>query len=306
MATELINRRVVRVPDVVGRALNKAQILLEDAGFGRVVTLYRESYEDRDTVLEQKPARGQMVYETTEVTIWVARRGYLENLPAIYRRSDAVGRNLVRELCFVFEHMFDSVDKNLVDGWRFFDPHVAPPDFLDWLSNWTAFTLDLDWPEAQKRALIKRAVDLYRIRGTKRGLALFLKLFSGHEPDIAENTWPFKGFRVESEGSDIGARVGLDSVILPPVDLAHCFVVTMPVPYDQVTMETVVRIHRIIQMEKPAHTNYYLRFTEEEGDVELREFFAIGLRSGIGIGAEVVEETEATTTSTPPPGNGKP
>jgi phage tail-like protein len=297
MATELLNRRVVRVPDVVGRALNKAQILLEDAGLAKVVTLYRESYEDRDTVLEQRPARGQMVYEGTEVTIWVARRGYLENLPAIYRRSDAVGRNLVRELCFLFEHMFDSVEVNLNDGWRFYDPHVAPIDFLDWLSNWTAFTIDLDWPEAQKRALIKRAVDLYRIRGTKRGLALFLKLFTGHEPDIAENTWPFKGFRVESEGADIGARVGLDSVILPPVDLAHCFVVTMPVPYEQVTMETVVRIHRIIQMEKPAHTNYYLRFTEEEGDVELREFFAIGLRSGIGIDAEVVQPLEGDSKS---------
>ena len=304
MATELLNRRVVRVPDVVGRALNKAQILLEDASLTKVVTLYRESYEDRDTVLEQRPARGQMVYEGTEVTIWVARRGYLENLPAIYRRSDAVGRNLVRELCFLFEHMFDSVEVNLNDGWRFYDPHVAPIDFLDWLSNWTAFTLDLDWPEAQQRALIKRAVDLYRIRGTKRGLALFLKLFSGHEPDIKENTWPFKGFRVESEGSDIGARVGLDSVILPPVDLAHCFVVTMPVPYDQVEMDMVVRIHRIIQMEKPAHTNYYLRFAEEEGDVELREFFAIGLRSGIGIGAEITQTLDSDAES--PPENGKP
>jgi phage tail-like protein len=304
MATELLNRRVVRVPDVVGRALNKAQILLEDAGLAKVVTLYRESYEDRDTVLEQRPARGQMVYEGTEVTIWVARRGYLENLPAIYRRSDAVGRNLVRDLCFLFEHMFDSVEVNLNDGWRFYDPHVAPVDFLDWLSNWTAFTIDLDWPEAQKRALIKRAVDLYRIRGTKRGLALFLKLFTGHEPDIKENTWPFKGFRVESEGSDIGARVGLDSVILPPVDLAHCFVVTMPVPYDQVEMDMVVRIHRIIQMEKPAHTNYYLRFAEEEGDVELREFFAIGLRSGIGIGAEITQPLDSDAES--PPENGKP
>ena len=45
-------------------------------------------------------------------------------------------------------------------------------------------------------------------------------------------------------------------------------------------------------MEKPAHTHYYLRFAEEKGDVELREFFAIGLRSGIGIGAEVVETVE--------------
>ena len=292
MATDLVNRRVVRVPDVVGRPLTKAQIVLEDAGLSRVVTLYRESYEDRDTVLEQRPARGQMVYEGTEVTIWVARRGYLENLPAIYRRSDAVGRNLVRELCFVFEHMFDSVERNLTDGWRFYDPHVSPGDFLDWLAGWTAFTVDLDWPEQQKRALIKRAVDLYRIRGTKRGLALFLMLFTGHEPDIEENTWPFKGFRVEDEGAETGARVGLDSVILPPVELAHCFVVTMPIKFEAVTSEMVIRIHQIIQMEKPAHTNYYLRFAEEKGDVELREFFAIGLRSGIGIGAEVVEPVE--------------
>jgi len=293
MATQLLNRRVLGVPNVLGRPLTKARILLEDCGFKKVVTLYRESYEDRDTVLEQRPAKGQNVYEDTEITIWVARRGYLENLPAIYRRSDAVGRNLVREMCFLFEHMFDSVEVNLTDGWRFYDPHVAPAGFLNWLSGWTAFSLDLDWPEPQKRALIRRAVDLYRIRGTKRGLSLFLRLFTGHEPDIAENTWPFKGFRVEGEGAENGARIGLDSVIMPPVDLAHCFIVTMPIKYETVTSEMIIRIHQIIQMEKPAHTQYYLRFAEDKSDVELREFFAIGLRSGIGIGAEVVPETEA-------------
>ena len=45
-------------------------------------------------------------------------------------------------------------------------------------------------------------------------------------------------------------------------------------------------------MEKPAHTHYYLRFEADEGDVELREFFAIGVRSGIGIGDEVVQTLE--------------
>jgi len=123
-------------------------------------------------------------------------------------------------------------------------------------------------------------------------MALFLKLFTGHEPDIKENTWPFKGFRLEGEGAETGARVGLDSVILPPVDLAHCFIVTMPIPFESVTPEMVIRIHQIIQLEKPAHTHYYLQFTEEKGEVELREFFAIGLRSGIGIGAEVVQTIE--------------
>jgi phage tail-like protein len=292
MATQMLNRRVLRVPNVLACSVTKARILLEDAGFKKIITLYRESYEDRDTVLDQRPSKGQNVYEDSEVTIWVARRGYLEHLPAIYRRSDAVGRNLVRDLCFLFEHMFDSVELNLTDGWRFYDPHVAPPEFLSWLSAWTAFSLDLDWPEAEKRSLIRRAVDLYRIRGTRRGLSLFLRLFTGHEPDIQENTWPFKGFRVEADGAEQGARVGLDSVIMPPVDLAHCFIVTMPIKYETVTTEMIIRIHQIIQMEKPAHTHYYLRFAEEKGDVELREFFAIGLRSGIGIGAEVVESTE--------------
>jgi hypothetical protein len=166
-------------------------------------------------------------------------------------------------------------------------------EFLDWLSGWTAFSLDLDWPEEQKRALVKRAVDLYRIRGTKRGLTLFLKLFTGHEPEILENEWPFKGFRVEGEGAEAGARIALDSVVLPPMDLAHCFVVKMPIRFDAVTPEMVIRIHQIIQLEKPAHTHYYLQFAEEQGEVELREFFAIGLRSGIGIGAEVVQEVES-------------
>ncbi|MBP6632574.1 MAG: PASTA domain-containing protein [Kofleriaceae bacterium] len=284
MASELQNRTVVRVPDVVGLPLEKASILFETAGLPRVVVLYRESYEERDTVLEQRPSRGQMVYEDTEVTLHIARRGYLEHLPAIYRRSDAVGGNLVRELCFIFEHLFGSVGDKLDLGFRYYDPHMCPPEFLAWLASWTGFVIDADWPIEKKRALIKRSVDLYRIRGTTRGLCLFLKLFTGHEPEIHANEWPFKGFRVDTD-----ARIGLDSVVLPPVDLAHSFVVAMPIRFDQLTTEQVVRVHQIIQMEKPAHTQYYLRFAETDGDTELREFFEIGLRSGIGIGAEVVQ-----------------
>src|SRR5690348_5498917 len=104
MVAEAYSRKVVRVPDVVGKSLEKAEILLEDAHLGPMVVLYRESYEDPDTVLEQRPSRGQMVYENSEITLWIARRGYLEHLPAIYRRSDAVGRNVVRDMCFLFEH----------------------------------------------------------------------------------------------------------------------------------------------------------------------------------------------------------
>jgi phage tail-like protein len=286
MVAELVNRKVVRVPETIGQPLAKARILMEDAGLPNVVVLFREGYEEPNTVVDQRPTRGQMVYETTEVIIWVARRGYLQHLPALYRRSDAVGHNVVRDICFLFEHVFGSLEEKIETNHTYYDPHTTPNDFLIWLASWTAFTVDLDWPESRKRALIKRAVDLYRIRGTKRALALFLKLFTGYEPDIEENVWPFKGFRVETE-----ARIGIDSVILPPVNLAHCYIITIPVKFEDVTPELVFRIHQIVQLEKPAHTHYYLRFLEEQGDTELREFFAIGMRSGIGIGAEVVSES---------------
>ncbi|MBT8493145.1 MAG: phage tail protein I [Deltaproteobacteria bacterium] len=287
MVAEAYSRKVVRVPDLVGHPMTKARLMVEDAGLAVDAILFSESYETHNQVVDQEPKQGKMIYEGSKVTLYVARRGATELLPAIYRRSDALGANLVRDLCFILEHMFGSVTDVLDVRHSFYDPHECPADFLPWLASWTALVIDMDWPEDKQRAIVKRAVDLYRIRGTRRGLSLFLKLFTGLEPIIDENEWPFRGFRI-----GVNARLGLDSVVLPPVELAHTFVVTMPVRFTEVTADQVVRIHQIVQMEKPAHTHYYLRFLEEEGDAELREFFAIGLRSGIGIGDEVVKESE--------------
>jgi len=295
MVAELHSRKVVRVPDLVGHPIRKARLIVANAGLQVDAVLFRESYEDANTVLEQTPARGQMVYEGSRVTLWVARRGYMEMLPAIYRRSDALGRNVARDICFILEHMFGSIENVLDDGHAFYDPLSCPPEFLPWLASWVAMVVDMDWAEDKKRAIIGRGVDIYRIRGTVRGLKLVLKLFTGFEPRIEENRWPFKGFRVETE-----ARIGIDSVVLPPVELAHCFVITMPVKFTDVSPEMIVRIHHLIRMEKPAHTHYYLQFEADKGETELREFFSIGLRSGIGIGHEVLEgdaAIEAVTTS---------
>jgi hypothetical protein len=88
---------------------------------------------------------------------------------------------------------------------------------------------------------------------------------------------------------------------LPPVDLSHCFTVTVPMCFTDVTPEMVIRVHDIIQIEKPAHVQYYLNFAADESDVQLREFFAIGLRSGIGIGDEnIITDTEDTDAGAEP------
>lgn len=290
---ELKIRQVVKLPDLVGQPLKKARLMVQNAGLRLDAVLFRESYEDKDTVLEQKPARGQMIYSGDLVTLWVARESYTVLLPAIYRRSDPTGRNFVRDLCWILQHIFGSL-QDLLDEVHFcFDPYECPEEFLPWLASWTAMIVDLDWPVEKKRAIIKRAVELYGIRGTVKGLKLFLKLFSGSEPRILENQWPFRGFRIETEG-----LIGIDSVILPPVHMARCFIVEMPVKFTNVSPEMVIRIHNIIQMEKPANCHYYLRFASEQSGDELREFFHIGLRSGIGIADEVIQEAGSETTET--------
>ncbi len=278
-------RSLVKMPDLAGVPLNKAKLMIRNAGLSLDAILYRESYEQRNTVLEQKPGRGQMVYVGDRVNLWVARRGYVQYLPALYRRSDASGRNFVRDLLYIIEHLMSSVDDKLDVLETYFDPYEAPEEFVEWLANWTAMVLDMEWPEEKKRAIVKKAVELYGIRGTVKGLKIFLSLFTGHEPNVKEHEWPFKGFRI-GEGL---CAIGVDSIVLPPVDLSRCFIIEIPAKFQDVSIENVIRVHDIIQAEKPAHTSYYLRFLAEGGESELREYFQIGMRSGIGIGMEVVE-----------------
>ena len=71
------------------------------------------------------------------------------------------------------------------------DPWIAPDDFLEWLAGWFGWELDRNWPERRRRAVVARAVELYRWRGTVRGLALMIELYTGLVPEIDDGggTW---------------------------------------------------------------------------------------------------------------------
>src|SRR6185312_6195494 len=275
-------RALVRMPDVVGQPLRKAKLLVHNAGLVVDTITFQESYETRDNVLGQKPMRGQMVYAGDKVTLTVSRESYVKWLPSIYQRADLNGRNFYRDFLWIIQHLFGSIEEILDVIHQYFDPYEAPEKFLPWLGSWSAMVLEEDWPIEKKRRLIRKAIELYRIRGTVKGLKLFISLFTGHEPDIKENEWPFRGWRIGAS-----SEIGTDSVVLPPVNLAHTFIVEMPVSYKDVSPESVIRIHEIIQMEKPANTQYYLRFASEGGGNDLSEFMAIGggVIGGIGLGA---------------------
>src|SRR5439155_14541872 len=133
------------------------------------------------------------------------------------------------DLLWITQHLFGSIEDILDIVHTYFDPLESPKEFIPWLAGWTAMILEEDWALEKKRKLIKKAIELYKIRGTVKGLKLFISMFTGHEPEIIENDWPFRGFQIE-----ISSGIGIDTVILPPVNRAHTFVVEMPLAYKEI------------------------------------------------------------------------
>src|SRR2546430_4071020 len=94
---------------------------------------------------------------------------YLRYLPGVYQQDPFLCR-----LLLIFEAVLAPLER-LVDTLPLYtEPEIAPQAFLPWLAGWVAVSLDSGWPVDRQRALIAHAVEIYRWRGTRRGLRLHL------------------------------------------------------------------------------------------------------------------------------------
>jgi phage tail-like protein len=189
------------------------------------------------------------------VSIAVAAKGsYLKYLPALYTDQDEfMGRFLM-----LFESFWKPVDRQISDIPYYFDPKLAPPDLLPWLAAWVDLTLDEQWPEEKRRLLLLAMVQLYRRRGTRRGLQDYIEIYTGRKPQIAEHG--AHNFQL-SKSNRLGPSVALGRRNMP-----HTFSVTMRLPRaenEQADQERRRKIQAIIESEKPAHTSYTLNIEEE-------------------------------------------
>ncbi len=53
----------------------------------------------------------------------------------------------------------------------YFDPRLAPEDFVDMLAEWVGLRLDDEWPVDQRRKLVVAAAAIHARRGTVGGIA---------------------------------------------------------------------------------------------------------------------------------------
>lgn len=98
---------------------------------------------------------------------------YATFLPAIYGESD-----FTRRLLAIFEQAFEPTVQTLDAMWAHLDPLTTPQALLPFLAYWVGCPVNQRWSAIKQRQLIRNAMELYRWRGTRRGLRLYLHLYT--------------------------------------------------------------------------------------------------------------------------------
>ncbi|MGA7987584.1 MAG: phage tail protein [Candidatus Dormiibacterota bacterium] len=168
------------------------------------------------------------------VTALISPHPLGEFLPAMYH-EDTFAQSLTAGLDAVLAPIFSSLD-NLE---AYLDPALAPEDFLDWLGGWVGLVVDETWPLDRRRVFISRAHELYRMRGTAKGLTAHVELFSGGQVEVEEpggTSWSATtgGALPGSAGFNILVRVRVDD----------------PATVDQ------ARLNALVAAAKPAHLTH--------------------------------------------------
>jgi hypothetical protein len=123
---------------------------------------------------------------------------------------------------------------------------VLAPIFttLDWLAGWMGVVIDEGWPLPRSRAFIANIAELYRWRGTIRGLTAELSIYTGGDVEITESggiAWSL------TPGSD------------PPGDDQPRMAVRVRVDDPSTISERTV--DRMVAAAKPAHVVHVLEIS---------------------------------------------
>ncbi len=180
---------------------------------------------------------------------------YLDFLPDAYREVDFVGRMLK-----IFEETLEP-DVQILDSlWAYLDPMLAPESMLPFLSHWVGWDLAPTFSVERQRYLIKQAMQIYRWRGTRRGLRFYIHLFTGLPLDehLPESEKHISIFEITGRGFVLGeAELGNNA----STGGGRPFHFVVRIRNDLQNSLDLPLIHQIIEREKPVFCTYDLEIS---------------------------------------------
>jgi phage tail-like protein len=133
---------------------------------------------------------GRASPEIAAVRVYGGRRDYAGlYLPELYREevfgpegddaAAATPADFLGRMLGTFESVLTPLEDRIRSAWLLTAPTAVPEESLDWLASWVGFVFAADLPSERRRAMLDAAHELYRRRGTPRGLARALDLALG-------------------------------------------------------------------------------------------------------------------------------
>jgi phage tail-like protein len=190
----------------------------------------------------------------------------LDNLPSAFQEDRRGGApNFLGRFLLGFEQLLlgageagkPGLEETIARLYRYFEPGAAladgdraPKEFLQWLAGWVALTLREDWDELRQRDLIAKAVPLYRLRGTRRGVEEFLRIYTRLGASIDELGTAFQ--------VGVHSTVGVDTMLDGGPAFFFRVNVLLPNPQPEEIKAQRAVAHAIVDLQKPAHTYYTL------------------------------------------------
>ena len=262
------------------------------------------------TILKLAPETGEVRFEREgqavhyaqleardRVSLLVATSGYGQYLPQLYSRGiqreggAGVGQaEFLRRYLLVFQTLAHRTDSAVADRSAIVDPVKMDPKFLPWLASWLDFTLDERIPVTRRRIFLRRATELFRWRGTTRGLSEMIKTLTGLDTHIVLRRGPQPMelgncalSRPPTEDGEIDDEDEKALGSLPYVTHAGEHLLTSPrfsreeyftivlddrealvSRYRDRLAELLERVARVAQNERPAHLDFVICFKDEE------------------------------------------
>jgi phage tail-like protein len=171
---------------------------------------------------------------------------FLEYLPSLYRDD----KNM-EQFLHIFEDILNPIENTVDNLELYFDPSLTTEPVLSWLASWLGLVLDANLPIERRRELVASASELYRWRGTKKGLTEYLRIYTGNAPDISESV---TGMRLDRDNRlGINTRLGSSG---------KGFQFTVSLRLEDNSPISVNTLKSIIDAEKPAHAVYTLQVTQ--------------------------------------------
>ena len=143
------------------------------------------------------------------VSLQVATQGLGRYLPQFYSRGlqheqggPGPQEDFLRRFLLIFQTLGYGSDTSVAGRASITDPVGMSPKFLPWLASWLDFTLDERIPVTRRRIFLRRAVELFKWRGTVHGIREMIKTLT----DGTKINWP--SLQGRGRGGGKGGKCG--------------------------------------------------------------------------------------------------